>query len=262
MDNEPLVFDLKIGKSKPTSYAGGQASPCPFENISQLTDIYRQEGDMIWLKNKFPTLEDTAQTIIIESANHDGDISNYSVQTNRALMKFALTCFNQMRADPSFKSVLWYKNFGRQSGGSLVHPHMQIVGLKKEDGYKYIHENNFAGVPVFDDQEINVNVATHPVQGYLELNINTYHCLELERWSDWIQLCVQYLLTSMYARPVDSYNLFFYPSNQGQGICAKLLARFTAPPYFVGYKLSQVDDLASLIKQAQALKKYAKKRDC
>ncbi len=49
---------------------------------------------------------------------------------------------------------------------------MQIVGLDKEDGYKYIHDNNFTGINVFKTNNMDVNFATHPIQGFQEININ------------------------------------------------------------------------------------------
>lgn len=87
---------------------------------------------MIWLANRFPTLKDTKQTVIIESDDHQGDVANYSAEYNCKLMKFSLACFDKMNQSEEFRSVLWYKNFGPMSNGSLSHPHMQIVGLKKK----------------------------------------------------------------------------------------------------------------------------------
>nr|WP_263851992.1 DUF4931 domain-containing protein [Ligilactobacillus salivarius] len=38
-----------------------------------MTNILDKDGDCIWLVNKFRTLQDTMQTIIIESKDHLGD---------------------------------------------------------------------------------------------------------------------------------------------------------------------------------------------
>ena len=46
---------------------------------------------------------------------------------------------------------------------------MQIVGLYKEDGYKYIHENNFTGITVFKTNNMEVNFATHPHYHYTQI---------------------------------------------------------------------------------------------
>lgn len=256
LDEEPLIFDINIVQGKPNSYRKtNRALICPFCQTNELTDIYEKEGDMIWLHNKFPTLRDTVQTVLIESGNHVGDITTYTPKYNRDLMRFALKCFKQMNKQKLFKSVLWYKNYGPHSGGSLSHPHMQIVGLKKQDGYRYICEKNFIGITVFNGKDIEVNISTYPVQGYIEFNFNLLKISGLERWSDWIQSGTKYLLNVLSGGRCDSYNLFFYP-REDQKICAKLIARFAAPPYFIGYKLSQVDNKEKLVEEATSFKHF------
>lgn len=258
MTNDPLVFELDMAKNKPQSYrkkVAPEKRVCPFCDVDHLTDIYKQDGDLIWLHNKFPTLRATKQTVLIESHDHHGDISTYSKEHNRKLMKFALSCAEEMQQSGKYKSVLWYKNFGPHSGGSLIHPHMQIVGLENEDGYKYIKPNNFEGETLFQDQDVEVNIAQHPVQGYTELNINALTKKNLDLWADWIQSGAKYMLNIMYNGRCNSYNLFFYPRADG-GICAKFITRFEAPPYFVGYKLSQVNDELTLDKEAHRFRKF------
>ena len=256
MTNDPLVFQMSIAKGKPQSYRKDKKkNVCPFCDVENLTDIYAKEDDMIWLKNKFPTLRDTWQTVLIESSDHNGDISTYTQEHNRKLMHFALACFEKMQASDQYESIVWYKNYGPHSGGSLIHPHMQIVGFEHEDGYKYIHPNNFEGETLFEKSGVEVNIAEHPVQGYTELNINLLDKNSIDLWADWIQSGAKYLLNIMYNGRCDSYNLFFYPRNDG-GICAKYITRFEAPPYFVGYKLSQVNDEITLDKEAHRFRKF------
>lgn len=256
MNNDPLVFQLSVAKNKPQSYRKDKKkNVCPFCDVASLTDIYKKEDDIIWLHNKYPTLRDTVQTVLIESSDHNGDISTYTKEHNRKLMRFSLDCFDQMNQDTNYESVVWYKNYGPHSGGSLIHPHMQIVGFKHEDGYKYIHPNNFEGKTLFDEDGVEVNIAEHPVRGYTELNINLIDRIGVDLWADWLQSGAKYLLNVMYNGRCDSYNLFFYPRNDG-GICAKFITRFEAPPYFVGYKLSQVNDEITLDKEAHRFRKF------
>lgn len=254
-DTEPLVFDFKLAQGKPNSYKTTVINDsCPFCQVDNLKDIYVQKGEMIWLHNKFPTLQDTTQTIIIESGDHCGDITTYSYKYNRKLLNFALECFRDMNKQ-QFNSVLWYKNFGPAAGGSLVHPHMQIVGLKHKNGYKYISASNFSGISLFASSHVEVNIATQPVQGYIEININLLSLAAIDLWADWIQIAAKYLLTELANGRCKSYNLFFYPRNDN-GICAKLIPRFVTSPYFVGYKLSQVDDNEKLTEEAAKLKNF------
>ena len=60
MENDPLVFDVNIAKDKPNSYRKVKNnSGCPFCDPAGLTHIFRREGGMIWLLNKYSTLHDT-----------------------------------------------------------------------------------------------------------------------------------------------------------------------------------------------------------
>lgn len=257
MDKDPLVYTYSIGKRKPYDYdfgnrQGNQPAGCPFCDVAHLTNIYEQRGDMIWLKNKYPTLKDTDQTILIESSDHQGDISTYTCEENEALLKFGLACFKKMNDSGCYRSVVWYKNFGPKSDGSLTHPHMQLVGLYHKDGYQDIGKDNFTGFIVGKADDVEMNLSSRPVQGYQEVNVITWHNQNLTVWANLIQKGAQYV-RSVLSHGVDSYNLFFYPLNQGQGTCCKIIPRFYASPYFVGYKISQVDDANTLKWEAKRL---------
>lgn len=110
---------------------------------------------------------------------------------------------------------------------------------------------------MFSTNEVEVNFSTHPVQGFQELNINLLKRSAIKLWSEWIQYGVRYTLEEMYNGRCDSYNLFFYP-NEG-GICCKIIPRFYAPPYFVGYKLSECNDDLTLRKEVKRLLKFVQK---
>ena len=106
MNNDPLIFEFAIAKDKPSSFNKDKSNACPFCDVDNLTNIYQTNGSMIWLANKFPTLRDTKQTVLIESDKHSGDVATYSQEYNRRLMKFALECFDKMRQNREFRSVL------------------------------------------------------------------------------------------------------------------------------------------------------------
>ena len=85
-NEEPLIFKPENIKH-PEGY-------CPFCDRENLTNILLdKDGDCIWLVNKFRTLQDTMQTIIIESKDHLGDQSSYSQLENRKI------CFRMLAKD-------------------------------------------------------------------------------------------------------------------------------------------------------------------
>lgn len=232
MTEQPLVYEYRIGKRKPYDYdfanrASNTPRPCPFCDVKHLTGIYRRKKDMIWLHNKYPTLRDTEQTILIESSDHQADISTYTVETNRALMRFALQCFQKMARSGHFRSVVWYKNFGPKASGSLRHPHMQLVGFYQHNAYAHISPANFTGYLVGKSGPVEMNLSDHPVQGYQEVNVISWNNTHLNDWADLIQKGTQYV-RAVLSHGVDSYNLFFYPVKGGAGTCCKITPRFYA----------------------------------
>ncbi|WP_251898628.1 DUF4931 domain-containing protein [Lactiplantibacillus paraplantarum] len=237
MQAHPLIFDTAIAKDKPENIRHPHKA-CPFCDPQQLTDILAQDADRIWLMNKFPTLQATWQTIIIESAAHDGDISLYSPAQNRAVFAFALKHWQATMASDRFESVLLYKNFGPHSGGSLRHPHMQIVGLTDIDGYTNVRPANLTGYPVITDGQIQITVSDQPIMGFVEINV-TAPLTAVSQLADAVQQVVQYTLNTYFHGWCDSYNLFFYP--QGSQIVAKVVPLFNVSPYYIGYRLSQAD---------------------
>ena len=167
---EPVVFEVGVSRKKPENIRHKE-NPCPFCDVPGLTDIFRREGDRIWLMNKYRTLQRTVQTVVIESADHTGDISTYGREENRGVFRFAVGCFYQMLADPRFASVVMFKNYGPLSGGSLLHPHLQIVGFEQANAYARVGPENFGGIEVYTGPDVAVTLSDHPVMGFVEINV-------------------------------------------------------------------------------------------
>ncbi|WP_057881827.1 DUF4931 domain-containing protein [Companilactobacillus kimchiensis] len=237
-NKDVLVFEIEQAKGKPRDVKK-KTDYCPFCDTENLTNIIDQRSDMIWLENKFKTLQDTNQTIVIESHEHEADISTYSVEKNREVFNYIYECWNKMIQTGKYTSVLMYKNFGPMSGGSLRHPHFQIIGLNKVDGYKHVEPENFTGMNVFENKHINVNISEKPVMGFVEFNIVINNPQYLDDLAEFARVTVKYILDDFYGGKFDSYNIFFY--RDGKKIICKLTARYVVSPYFVGYRLSQRD---------------------
>ena len=256
-----LVFDTHQAQGKPDDNRR-PTGYCPFCDTASLTDVIRREGDRIWLVNKFRTLRDTMQTIIIESADHEGDPSVYSRTENRGVFRFALSCWNEMIESRDYASVLMYKNYGPLSGGSLVHPHLQIVGLKREDGYAALRPEHFEGIEVWEGDRVRVTISTEPIMGFFEVNVHAPEgvaasrdpkdAATADRFIDAMQVAIRYVLNEHHGGRATSYNLFFY--HMGGRTIAKVMPRWVVSPYYVGYRLAQVNAANSLDVDAARLR--------
>lgn len=262
-----LVFDVVKAKGKPDDNRRPGAS-CPFCNVDGLENIIRRDGDRIWLQNKFRTLRHTMQTVLIESADHDADITTYEPEELHGVIRFALSCWEQMIDSGDYRSVLMYKNMGPLSGGSLTHAHMQIVGLEKEDGYAEISMKHFEGIDVWRRGRERATISTDPVMGFFEVNVicpqglahgNAPEDIEdTNRFADALQTVVRYVLNEHHGGRASSYNLFFYHI-EGMTI-VKALPRWVVSPYFVGYRLAQCNAETTLARDAERLRELLDER--
>ena len=128
--NTPITFNLAIGSRKPHS---GTQKICPFCHPEKLTGIMKKKGDIIWLMNKFPVFEHTWPTVIVETSDHNGELSTYEPEKLHEVVSFGLSHWLKLESDKRFKSVLYFRNYGPGSGGSQRHPHSQIIGLENYD---------------------------------------------------------------------------------------------------------------------------------
>lgn len=74
-----LTFWDKATKMKPST-TKNTAQPCPFcneEMFRKTNKILVEENDLLWIENKYPTLPETYQTVLIETKTCDGNLSNY-----------------------------------------------------------------------------------------------------------------------------------------------------------------------------------------
>ncbi|MBS6993727.1 MAG: DUF4931 domain-containing protein [Collinsella sp.] len=258
-----LVFDVQQASGKPDDNRR-PGTACPFCDTEGLANIIQRDGDCIWLENKFKTLRATRQTVLIESANHDADLVTYEPDELHHVMRFALGCWQQMIDSQQYCSVLMYKNKGPLSGGSLVHPHMQIVGLEQEDGYTALASANFEGISVWQQGRISVDISTEPIMGFFEINVSapqgiaasddTRDQAEADLFADAIQVALRYILNEHHGGRAESYNLFFY--HLGGRTIAKALPRWVVSPYFVGYRLAQVNAETTLDIDAERLRAH------
>lgn len=214
---------------------------CPFCNVDALTDILHRDGNIILLKNKFSTLKDTYQTVIIETDDCDADITTYTEIHMKKLISFAIDSWINIEKTNEYKSVILYKNHGELSGGSIKHAHMQIVGLKNIDYNENVQKSCFEGTIIHEDMSNEVNLSITPSISPIEFNIITK-----TRNDDFlaqnIQKVVSYVINYM---KCSSYNLFFY--KREEVIICKIVPRYVTSPFYIGYLIPSKSDRATII---------------
>jgi len=146
-DRGKRPIDFKQESPKAT-----KASFCPFckgseskipDTISQIPD--NENWRVRTVPNKYPALKIEgdldrkadgifdivngvgAHEVIIESPDHNDDISIMSTEDVQKILIMYRNRLNDLKKDSRFKYVLIFKNYGPEAGASLEHPHSQII---------------------------------------------------------------------------------------------------------------------------------------
>ncbi|MFD2444542.1 DUF4931 domain-containing protein [Bacillus sp. CGMCC 1.16607] len=236
MSNSHLHFNTTIGRKKPNSIRNKQQS-CPFCAREELTDILATDGPIILLKNKFPVLENSNQTVLIETDDCHGEISLYTDTFLERLIAFGLKHWIEMEESGKYKSVLFFKNHGPLSGGTIAHPHMQIIGLHDIDYKEKINKECLQGHLIDKKDDVEFTLSTKPSIGFYEFNVRMTSLQQVKTFSHYIKTAVSYLLND-FPFHCGSYNLFFYDFD-GE-IFVKIIPRFVTTPIYIGYSIPQV----------------------
>ena len=109
--NKPLRFNIALGRTKPVNIRNEEVR-CPFCDRSKLTDILDTSGHIIWLMNKYPVLDKTWPTVIIETETDEGEFSTLPADEAARILQFGLDKWRETRERKEFKSVLFFKNHG------------------------------------------------------------------------------------------------------------------------------------------------------
>ena len=236
MTNTHLCFYTEIGRQKPNSIRNKEQS-CPFCEREKLTDILAVDGSIIFLKNKYPVLENTFQTVLIETDDCNGELSTYEEEHLLKLIRFGLTQWLAMAESGEYRSVIFFKNHGPLSGGSIAHPHMQIIGLKDVDYVEKVRKEDFEGSVIQQNNGTVFSLSTNPRVGFYEFNVKLGAMEDIYSFAKYIQTAAHYLLNN-FPFSCNSYNLFFYQFDGD--IYAKIIPRFVTTPIFIGYLIPQV----------------------
>lgn len=236
MENKHLYFNTSIGVKKPENYRNKEQA-CPFCAREELTDLIEVDGPIILLKNKYPVLENAYQTVLIETDDCHAELSTYSKEHLHRLIRFGLKHWLEMEESGGFKSVIFFKNHGPLSGGTLAHPHMQIIGLNDLDYKEKAEPEMFEGILIAEEHGVRFTLSTKPRVGFYEFNMEMPEFDYQERFAEYMQMAAHYILHHFPFRAT-SYNIFFH--HLGGKIYAKVVPRFVTTPLYIGYGLPQV----------------------
>ncbi|MCM3567519.1 DUF4931 domain-containing protein [Neobacillus mesonae] len=237
METKHLHFNTSIGVQKPENIRN-KTTACPFCARNELTNIIDVEEPIILLKNKYPVLENAYQTVLIETDDCHGDLSTYSKEYLHKLIQFGIKHWLEMEESGAYRSVIFFKNHGPLSGGSLSHPHMQIIGFHEIDYKQKVFPEMFEGIVIAEEEDgTRFTLSTKPRVGFYEFNMEMSDSCYQKRFSEYLQIAVHYILNH-FPFKANSYNVFFYHIDRK--IFAKVVPRFVTTPLFIGYGLPQV----------------------
>ncbi len=235
-----LEYNLDIGKTKPDTVHRDE-SYCPFCDVAHLKNILDTKGAMIWLENAYPVLKDSWQTLIIETDDCDGDFSSYDSPYAVSLIRFGLEKWRQVKDTGRFRSVVFYRNHGYMSGGTIHHPHSQIVGFEKYDYHDDVKPFHLSGSPIILEDGLEINLSLKPIIGFYEVNLILSRAGRLPDFVRYMQRTAGYFVHN-FIRHNDSYNIFFYDFPGDDKIYVKIIPRFLTNPLFVGYMIAQISN--------------------
>jgi len=253
-----IEYNLDLGKTKPDN-VHHDMEYCPFCDVEHLTNVIDRQGTMIWLENKYPVLKNTWQTLIIETDQCKADFSNYTLDYAIKLIQFSLEKWQIVKDMNRFKSVVFYRNHGYMSGGTISHPHSQIVGFENYDYHDDIKPYHVTGLPVLTEAGIDITVSSHPIIGFYEINLHLQDSEYLPDLVNYMQRTAVFLMHCFYSYN-DSYNIFFYDFPQDDSIYIKMVPRFLTNPLYVGYMIPQVPNQEHLQHFIQKLYHALKQR--
>ena len=228
-----LKFNTDIGKTKPATLAAAE-NACPFCDVEHLTGIIDTDDDIIFLRNKYNVIEGADQFVLIEGRACESDMPDYSREKMRRVIRMGIRHWQSLSSTGRYAEVLFFKNYGIMSGGTIRHPHMQIVGLPQLNSDLLFDEAELRGPVIAERGGVELNISDCPRVGFGELNVVVEAGGNLDALADLLQIAVHYV-KNFFNKRTTSYNIFFY--RRAGKIFAKVMSRYVTSPYFVGYNI-------------------------
>ena len=233
MEINLVEFNTDIGKTKPENFVHAE-NACPFCDVENLTGIIDTDGDIIFLRNKYNVITGADQFVLIEGRDCQTDMPDYSKEKIRRIIKMGVKHWENLIASGKYEEVLFFKNYGVMSGGTIRHPHMQLVGFPRLNSNLLFDEAELRGIVIAERDGVEFNISNCPRVGFGELNVVGERGGNLDTLADFLQVAVHYV-KNFFNKRTTSYNIFFY--RRAEKIFAKIMSRYVTSPYFVGYNI-------------------------
>ena len=236
-----IIFQSAIGRQKPNTIRDDElADACPFCDLSQLPPVIRRDGDIILVRNKYPILKNSDPYVLIETRECASELSLYPADKILRVFRMAFDFWNEMLDSGSYRSIMFIKNHGPFSGGSLRHPHTQLIGLYDINCEIHLREESFYGPVIYRQPGIELNISDSPRVGFVEFNILLTDAKAFDAFCLAIQKAVRFVLREFQGGRINSYNLFFH--RFGDLTACTIMPRGATTPIFLGYSIPQVAD--------------------
>lgn len=128
-DRSHRPSDLKLKDTEPES---GENCPfCPGHESQTPPRVDILPGQEGWLTrtfpNKFPILEES-HYVVVESPEHNKNYFNMNQQEIINLLKAYQRAYRLLSQKDGLEYILVFKNYQKEAGASLHHPHAQVIG--------------------------------------------------------------------------------------------------------------------------------------
>lgn len=218
---------IKPNNKKPNLYKGeeplkkesfiGFDPNCPFckedfikEESHRILSIHKN-NKILWVNNKYPISNELDTTLIIETNKCGLGMHNYELNYLKDLVDYIFEKKKEMENKELYDFIFVFRNYGKESSGSLPHSHTQINGLKKgSDIIINNKEESYKGhlVECSQNSSAQLLLSDEPVGEYFELNISwKEETIPLDA-AFYLQKAIQYMdeyKDGLYT----SYNLIF-----------------------------------------------------
>jgi diadenosine tetraphosphate (Ap4A) HIT family hydrolase len=248
-----IKFKSSVSIMKPNLYIE-KNQQCPFcdrDSLRAEGRIIKETSNFVIIRNKYPIMEGTYSTILIEHNSCKEHIGSYDIEYLTEFLKFALEYYDYLLKSSKFTSLTFFKNSGLFACGSINHPHCQIIGYKNKSYKENLHDTDFIGIPIISNQTIDWNISTKPRSEFYEINLILKENKRIDILALYLQKSVNFILNILNSK-YQSYNLAFYIEEKN--IKLKVIPRGPTSVLLLGYGIHQTPD--DLEEKAELLKKY------